>query len=106
MLSSQIMNSIFSSLKSLRNSLHRRTSLTHLNLLNAILMNLSLLALLPPPPQLRAQTEMNSFMNQQIQEALELLTSEVTDLLAQLHLAETLIPQSLHLAPMAPHSEA
>ena len=45
-------------------------------------------------------------MNQQIQEAPELSTSEVISLFAQLHLPETLIHQSLHLAQMAPHSEA
>jgi len=45
-------------------------------------------------------------MNPQTQEALELPTSQVISLLAQLLLPETLMHQRLHLAPMALHSEA
>ena len=69
-------------------------------------MSLSHLALLLVPHQLKSQIEMSSSMSPQTQEALELSTSEVISLFAQLNLAETLIHQRLQLAPMAPISEA
>ena len=97
---------MFSSLKSLLNLRHRRTDLTHLKLLRTISMNLSHLVLLLVPHQLKSQIEMSSSMSPQTQEALELSTSQEISLFAQLHQAETLIHPRLHLAPMAPISEA
>ena len=64
-------NSMFSSLKFFNNSRDRRQHLTHQKLLRVILMSLKVLALLLVPHQLKNQTQMNSFMSQQTQEALE-----------------------------------
>ena len=104
--SSLMRNSMYSSLKSLLSSRHKRQDPTHLQLLRMISMNLKVLPLLLVPHQLKHQTQMSSSTNPQTQETLELPTSQVISLPAQLLLPMISLHLRLHLAPMALHSEA